>query len=459
MRVFKHRYTRDGVVRESDKWQCEFRDHANIVRRVPAFTDERASEAFGQRLVELVALRVARMEPDAGLSEWILSLPEEHRERLAKWGLIDGRRLSAGVKLADHIAEWGKALAAKGNTPEHVRVRTQRAESVFTACGFVYWQDITAEGVESQLETLRAAEKSISALTSNLYLQALKSFCTWMCKRGRAVASPLISLAPLKRSAVVKDARHKRRVLTVKELSALLAATREAPLRFGMTGPERALAYLLAVETGLRSSEVASLTRASFNFDAKPPHVVVDAGSTKNAHTGRLPLRESTADALNELLTNKLPHIKAFNFPPVWNVIDMFKADLEAAEIEYANASGHHADFHALRHTFCTNLAASGIHPRVAQDLMRHSDVNLTMAFYTHTVLEQRGEAVAKLPALNIVNEVVVKTGTDNAAVHRSVDRNRTDFKSSANSPSESATYDNSNRHLSSAVEQCFRKA
>ena len=36
------------------------------------------------------------------------------------------------------------------------------------------------------------------------------------------------------------------------------------------------------------------------------------------------------------------------------------------------------ADFHTLRHTQGSLLAASGIHPKVAQTLMRHSDINHT---------------------------------------------------------------------------------
>jgi len=61
-----------------------------------------------------------------------------------------------------------------------------------------------------------------------------------------------------------------------------------------LSGPERALAYTLAVESGLRSVEVASLTRSSFHLDAKPPVVIVEGTSTKNADEARLPLKETT---------------------------------------------------------------------------------------------------------------------------------------------------------------------
>ena len=57
--------------------------------------------------------------------------------------------------------------------------------------------------------------------------------------------------------------------------------------------------------------------------------------------------------------------------------------------------------FHSLRHSFGTMLAASGVHPKTAQTLMRHSDINLTMSRYTHTLRSQEATAIESLPDLN----------------------------------------------------------
>jgi integrase len=46
--------------------------------------------------------------------------------------------------------------------------------------------------------------------------------------------------------------------------------------------------------------------------------------------------------------------------------------------IEFINAKGYRADFHSLRHTLATNLARAGTAPRVAMEIMRHSDMRLT---------------------------------------------------------------------------------
>ncbi|MFC1676781.1 tyrosine-type recombinase/integrase [Planctomycetota bacterium] len=55
-------------------------------------------------------------------------------------------------------------------------------------------------------------------------------------------------------------------------------------------------------------------------------------------------------------------------------------------------------DFHSLRHTTGSLLAASGVHPKVAQSIMRHSDINLTVSIYTHLFRGQKSQAVESLP-------------------------------------------------------------
>ncbi len=87
----------------------------------------------------------------------------------------------------------------------------------------------------------------------------------------------------------------------------------------------------------------------------------------------------------------------------------------KAAGIAYRDASGRVADFHALRHTFITRLARSGVAPAVATSLARHSTITLTMDHYTHTLMEDERSALARLPGLGdktAKTESVRVTGT-----------------------------------------------
>ncbi len=53
--------------------------------------------------------------------------------------------------------------------------------------------------------------------------------------------------------------------------------------------------------------------------------------------------------------------------------------------------------FHGLRHGFGSLLAAQGVHPRVAMELMGHSQIGLTMEIYTHVAPELAHEAASKI--------------------------------------------------------------
>ena len=142
---------------------------------------------------------------------------------------------------------------------------------------------------------------------------------------------------------------------------------------------------------------MGSTTKNNFDLDSDPPTVRVDATCSKHKREDVLPLRSTTAAELKKYLAMKLPSVPAF---PMWRQCgsNMLRDDLEAAGIEYVDEQGRYADFHALRHTFLTNLAMSGVHPKIAQSLARHSDINLTMNRYTHVRLQTQSDALKALP-------------------------------------------------------------
>jgi len=79
--------------------------------------------------------------------------------------------------------------------------------------------------------------------------------------------------------------------------------------------------------------------------------------------------------------------------------IKRFRRDLKKAGIEYRDALGRVGDFHALRYTFNTNLQVTGAMPRVSMELMRHSDLRLTMKTYLDATLLLAAAAVNALPS------------------------------------------------------------
>lgn len=52
---------------------------------------------------------------------------------------------------------------------------------------------------------------------------------------------------------------------------------------------------------------------------------------------------------------------------------------------------------HVCRHTYCSNMAKSGMNPKVLQYLMGHSDISVTLNTYTHLKLDDAKEELKKL--------------------------------------------------------------
>ena len=416
MRIYKPNYkARDGSSRPTTKWYVEFRDHNDVLRRLSAFTSRSASDEFARNLTKLISYHSASGgQSDPSLTRWLTELPQRSLAKLVEIGLVDRERVAVSKPLSDHLDDFIKSLEAKGCTDRHVALVTNRAKRVLDGCGFRFFSDITASKVMNYLHELRADTKDqrgISAQTFNFYLQAIKQFCRWMVKDRRASESPVAHLDGLN---VRTDRRHDRRALSVEELRRLLESTRCGPTRKGMPGPQRAMLYRLAVETGLRAGELRSLTRASFQLDSDQPTVTVAAAYSKRRREDTLPLRPEMVDDLRLFLTRLTPSALVFKMPKPDQIIDLLKADLAKAGIAYRDDAGRVVDFHALRHTFISNLAAGGVHPKTAQALARHSTITLTMDRYSHSYHGEQSAALAVLPDLTPQEcDETLATGTD----------------------------------------------
>lgn len=52
---------------------------------------------------------------------------------------------------------------------------------------------------------------------------------------------------------------------------------------------------------------------------------------------------------------------------------------------------------HVCRHTYCSNMAKSGMNPKVLQYLMGHSDISVTLNTYTHLKLDDAREEMENM--------------------------------------------------------------
>ncbi len=424
MSVFRRKRTnKKGKVATGGMHTIEFRDHCDIVRRVSGFTDRSASVELERQLKRLVALRMAGAAPDAELSRFLESCPVELSEKLAEWGIIDAARAAAGKALVEHVADWKLAMEAKGNCADHVKQFVSNVRRVADDCRWRHLTNISASDLNRWLTERRTAGRA--AATINHHLRAAKAFCGWLVNERRISENPLVNISLLNAQA---DRRVERHPYSVEELGMLLAAADAGGVVHGMTGSDRALLYRTAVETGFRWSECRSLTRASFNFESEPATVTIRAEDAKNGKEETLPLRPELAADLKARMAMFLPAAKAF--PGMWagKGADMIRLDLEAAGILSRDVNGDlitldeyglSYDFHGLRHTFATLGAKAGIPLAVMQKLMRHSDPKLTAGIYTHVLVADKADELAKLPSIGMRRteaEHAAKTGTTDAA-------------------------------------------
>ncbi len=407
-RVFRHSYTKklpDGNSEKHvcPKWYVDFTDASGRLRRMPGFTDKRATEAYANELQRKV-----------------------DRE---KAGIIDNESVELSqeltAKIDRHIGAYKTHLQATGVSAAHLYETERRLRRIVDDCEFDRLSEIRAEPVQrwctQQLTGQRSDDgrpKGMGPRTINTYMSSLRAFVRWCIADRRMASDPLVTLSTLDESA---DVRRVRRALTEYELSRLLDVAEHRPLLDAMTirrgprkgqvvgklkdatrtrleqlGRERRLIYMTLVLTGLRRGELAALTWADLQLDDVPAWVTVPASVAKNRKAESVPIR---ADLAHELQAWRAESWQASDAERVFTVprelVKILRRDLNAAEIDPAGV-----DVHSLRHTTATYLAKAGVAPRTAQSIMRHSDIRLTLGTYTDPALLDTAGALTALPTM-----------------------------------------------------------
>ena len=334
----------------------------------------------------------------------------------------ESRRRHAARPLVDHLEDFRAHLRAKGDTAKHADLFHGRARRVAALVaggklaeidppkasraadrerasglaakwlGSARLADLTPSRVQDALATLKAGGRSLA--TCNHHRAAIRGFSRWAWHDGRIADDALAGVSGFNAK---EDRRHDRRTIGIEDLRKLIEVAHRGPTYRRMTGPARALCYRLAAATGLRFSEIASITPRSFRLNGEAPSVTVAAAYTKNGDPALLNL---PADLIADLADHLegIPEGGAV-FPLPDRGATMLRVDLKAAGIPYRDAGGLVFDFHALRCEHATLLDAAGVSPRVTQRMMRHSTLELT-GRYTRPRAMDLERASSALPSL-----------------------------------------------------------
>lgn len=383
MRLFKPKFkNKDGQIRELKKWWIEVKDHNGVIRRFAGLTDKDATEEIGRNIQRLISFRSANLPPDPQLVCWLERISVKVRSKIVELGLMDASRLAATKSLEEHIEDFEKSLVLHGKE-KHIQQTLSMLRKIIEGCKFRFWSDIKASDIEVYFAERR--KQGLSKRTVGYYAKAFRQFSKWMLKEKRITEVPVIHYE--------RPPRNYGRAFELDEFQELLKAALSGPVREGLTGNVRHVCYVFACETGLRRGELRSLTSASFDF--KNNTVFVSGEHTKNGEDAVQEFSTKTARLLKEFIANKMLGVQLFPVPNRSSI--MIKADCRAAGIEVVDNTGRSLNFHSLRHTCGSFLAASNVHPKIIQEVMRHKDINLTMSRYTHILRGQRRSAIESM--------------------------------------------------------------
>jgi len=388
--------TKDGkkYLKPAAKWYGKYRNANGAITLTPLSPNRDAAQIMLTALLKRVEDQKSGIRSDFA----------DHRVRL----------------LSELLTEYEQHATDRNISGKQVGQTRRRCEKVFEGCRFFSLASLDGAVVEGWLAERRRKVKKdggISAQTSNHYIAALKAFGAWLVMTHKVPENPFRFVV---KGNVEVDIRHVRRALSADESVRLLDATRTGRVYRGLTGSDRAMLYLVAGMTGLRASELASLAPDSFALDAETPIVTVEAAYSKHRRRDEVPLHPTLVADLRPWLAPKPKGALLWDgkWAKQFSAAAMIRRDLDAARaawidettaqkekeqrensdfLKYRDRDGEVVDFHALRHTFVTNLVHAGVMPKDAKELARHSTITLTMDRYAHVGIRDTAAAVARL--------------------------------------------------------------
>lgn len=380
--------------RKDAKWIVAWTTAAGKRKAKTAYTDYQASVELGRKLA-----RQAAMEALGEVDRF-----EQHRN----------------TPIETHLTEFIEGLHSAGRAPRYVMQVKNRIRRVLRGLSIERLCDLDPVAVDRFLADL-ARRKGHSGITRNEYVTSIKSFTKWAVIFRRLKDDPLAGLRVTERRAI--QPAHPRRALSSDEIARLLDAAKQRPLRELQTirhgprkgeraaevkpetreralrkGRERRMVYLLAVWTGLRRGEIRQLTWGDVHLGTVPARITLRAATTKSKRADSLPVHPQLAEALREwkpadagpgeAVVGTVPNMKCL------------RADLALAGIPDQDEAGRYVDFHSLRVSLSTMLAANKVSPRAAQALMRHTDPRLTASVYTDEKLLPLSAELQSVPGI-----------------------------------------------------------
>ena len=161
-------------------------------------------------------------------------------------------------------------------------------------------------------------------------------------------------------------------------------------------GPQN-LVFSLGRLGTLRYKEVRALVWGDPHMEGPEPYALFRASTMRDKDKRAVPLKRELADGFLAMRPIDAQADKRV-FWWRWPTYDILRSDLKKAGIEHKDALGHVVHFHSFRKTWQTLGVRSGVNQRSAQEILGHSDANMTAQVYTDVAGLALHDEIAKFP-------------------------------------------------------------
>lgn len=174
--------------------------------------------------------------------------------------------------------------------------------------------------------------------------------------------------------------------------------------------------------TGLRISEFCGLTLEDIDFKEKRIRVnhqlqrtskmeyVIEVPKTESG-VRYVPMTDDVAECFQRIIKNRIAPSTEPTVDGYTGFLFLDKNDMPMVALHWEKYMQHIREKynsiykvpmpkvtpHVCRHTFCSNMAKSGMNPKTLQYIMGHSDISVTLNTYTHVNFEDAKDELERI--------------------------------------------------------------
>ena len=303
------------------------------------------------------------------------------------------------MKVSEWMDQWVENYLPHVEETTRVGYKTKIKCYIKPALGDILVQSLRAYHVQKMVNDMMAKGLSAKNIkdTYNNVNAAMK----------KAVVLRMIPYNPCEGVSLPKVKRYQAKVYNITNIHKILELAQETDMY---------LPILLLVSFGLRRGELLALRWSDIDFENKLLKVrnnmvrgekgfIIKAPKSqagiRDLHIGD-DLLEELRQAREQYLADKLAYGRGFqNLNFVIRQADGSPIKPDSMTQKWERFLEHHKlphiRLHDLRHSHATALIMAGVNPKVVQQRMGHSDVNITLNTYTHVLPEMDIEAAELL--------------------------------------------------------------